>query len=750
MPRAASLLLLAVALLLPLPAAAQTVTGNLSTSRTSGAAPLAVFFDAQGTTCSGGCDSYHELHYAWNFDDAEETDDAVWAFTGKPKHLAYGPEAAHVFETPGTYTVSVVITSKTGGTDTEQVTITVTNPDTVYSGTNTICFANASPFTGCPAGATQTTTSAISTINSACTAGKRCLLKRGDTFTGTNGIDVSGTGTYYDDFGAAANPPVMRRTGDPNGFQLNAASDTRIVDIQIQGTDASQHMMVHAEHKNLNLLVLRVSNVADGGTLRGVLVDDSVLAFYGGSDDDLHNGVFVVECDFRRMNGNSIFVAARRIALLGNNFDQQAGVHGVRLPHWDRTVVSHNKIANQGTGNSILTIRSAPSSGGLADNPNCTWCGEAAQDAVISDNIFRSVDDLTLDISRINGVGQEIPPVEDVIVERNFFTIGDPIYDQGRQLSLGFADAISGLTVRNNIVYMEANQFYRALEGPGSGSAYNNTCYTPDVGGGKQIQCIKSFSNCWNNLLFAPNASGTKTVQQSCSTQSNNLLASANPFDDTTPGAQAPDEYVLDSGASAVIDSGTSTPYNPIDFYLTTRTETSTPEIGAVDEDAVPGEIPDPEDPPDPDPLEIDHFVLRNASTGASLFDPFTGSAQVADLRSPGFALQAVPGTTTPGSVKFEIVCNNGGPSGTSGTDNDSPFAMEESGGTYAQYNDFSPGYAGSCTVTATPYSLANGAGTAGEAGVVTFTVADTTPAPTPPSVPAGVSGGRISGGRYN
>ena len=140
-----------------------SVTAALSASRTSGPAPLAVFFDATGTTSSDGTvNTWRQVGYSFNFGDSEVN----WSTTGNSKNVQRGgPLAAHVFESAGTYTVKVCARDSSGGsndgdTDQTSIEITVTDPDTVYSGTSTVCLSISGTFTGAPEGATQSTISA--------------------------------------------------------------------------------------------------------------------------------------------------------------------------------------------------------------------------------------------------------------------------------------------------------------------------------------------------------------------------------------------------------------------------------------------------------------------------------------------------------------------------------------------------------------------------------------------------------------
>src|SRR4030066_531277 len=171
---------------------------SLVPARTSGVAPLAVFVDASGTTDIGVTTRpFHDLEYTWSFGDPGS---GTWASGAQPgvssKNSATGPVAAHVFETPGTYPVTLTVFDGTN-TATTNTTITVQDPDTVFAGTNTICFSTSGTFTGCPAGATQTTTSNFVTAIANQTTNKRLLFRRGETFTAasTAAITVTGPGS---------------------------------------------------------------------------------------------------------------------------------------------------------------------------------------------------------------------------------------------------------------------------------------------------------------------------------------------------------------------------------------------------------------------------------------------------------------------------------------------------------------------------------------------------------------------------
>ncbi|MDB4285862.1 PKD domain-containing protein, partial [bacterium] len=95
----------------------------LDATPTSGSAPLTVAFDAGNSTDSDG----NIVGYAWDFGDAT-TDNTV--------------NPTHIYTTPGTYAVSLVVTDDDGGTGTSTTTITVVSLCAITGitpGTQTAC-----------------------------------------------------------------------------------------------------------------------------------------------------------------------------------------------------------------------------------------------------------------------------------------------------------------------------------------------------------------------------------------------------------------------------------------------------------------------------------------------------------------------------------------------------------------------------------------------------------------------------------
>jgi len=165
-------------------------------SRTSGVAPLAVFFDATGTTDAVTTRPFHDLFYMWNFGDSDAGTWSAGSNTSFSKNFATNAVAAHVYDTPGTYTWTMLVWDGTN-VDTETGTITVSDPDTVYAGTNTICVSTSGNFTGAPAGCVQVTDSDFDVnLDTYIGTTKRVLFRRGETFVSSASVSIADNGPW--------------------------------------------------------------------------------------------------------------------------------------------------------------------------------------------------------------------------------------------------------------------------------------------------------------------------------------------------------------------------------------------------------------------------------------------------------------------------------------------------------------------------------------------------------------------------
>jgi hypothetical protein len=217
------------------------VNAKLKATRISGAAPLAVQFRAIGTTHKDqNLDTFKALGYHFTFGDPGS---GTWKHSGKSKNSQIGgPIAAHVFETPGTYTVSVRAQDATGNFSDASVTITVTDPNTVYSGANTVVISTNTDVTGAPNGAQLLTNQTNWPVWE---SGKRYLLMSGQDFTAFGNIKLFQKEDVQVGKNGTGADPVVGNVGIDTGrlpvgnfSKRIAISDLYVGDVQVAaGTD---------------------------------------------------------------------------------------------------------------------------------------------------------------------------------------------------------------------------------------------------------------------------------------------------------------------------------------------------------------------------------------------------------------------------------------------------------------------------------------------------------------------------------
>ena len=399
-----------------------SIAPSLVPARTSGVAPLAVFFDASATTDTGVTTRpFHELEYTWDFGDPGA---GTWAYGAQPgvsgKNSATGPVSAHVFETPGTYTVTLTVFDGTN-TATRNTTITVQDPTTVFAGTNTICVSSntmpTSGANGCPTGAAVAQEVSFPTIISTyAITGRRVLLKRGDTFTGATEARLSQTGPGIVGAYGTGNKPVILSTGalDLNSLSFSTGrsttwSDWRVMDLSFNG----QNRYSLAPNRGNGGVTGIGLGSNGGGTIQATILRVSFKGYstslgiaidglnWVNNRDNVNQAVdqlAVVECDVNldgtdTTAGITAYNSGNRIAFLGNYFDggglqhrydhlgaeilnqdgsPSTGSHVTRFPYCYKCVISNNDIRRPGGTRHHIKLH-APyrrHSDGLPNNDN--------------------------------------------------------------------------------------------------------------------------------------------------------------------------------------------------------------------------------------------------------------------------------------------------------------------------------------------------------------------------------------------
>jgi len=576
-------------------------------SRTSGVAPLAVHFFADFVDSAEGSERierFHHYDYTWDFGDAGSGN---WGTTEKSKNTAKGAAAVHVFENPGTYSVVLTIRNHSRVVDTENYSITVTDPNAAYSGTNTTCVNNAgdTDFSAAPAGARTISTNDLSTIVQYATSGSRILFKRGSSWTtagltwpdnaGPVTIGAYGTGINPDTLGIYDNAPRITVTGG-NFLNLSFKQDWRIMDLHL--IDTTRRNGSFGGASDMQRLLFYRLNIEGFGVGLGwthwnerslMRIDDMVVA----------------SCAISGSATNIVYVGSERLALLGNIMHDAQQSHVVRVWQAYRSVIGHNMISgssvNSAEGRHALKLHGPGLRPGSISGtslgvptPGTGLLDVKTQFTIVADNIFGSSGPWPVAIGPQDGQADE--RLSHIIFERNRI---HPDYGTQSVTTVQVALIVWArhCTIRNNIIDgTGANRYFdgmvvdrRGIEpAPTNVEIYHNTIYRGDnvsvTPTAIQIGAVVTDSEARNNLASFPYASGPVTLVEDLSgvlARSNNLLTDDARF--VLPGAADPlaRDYRLQAGSPA-LGQGASVPVFD-DFFMNFRPASSA-DLGALEQ----------------------------------------------------------------------------------------------------------------------------------------------------------------------
>ncbi len=527
---------------------AEWLAPDLVASRLTGVAPLAVHFDATGTTSTRTDYPFHELDYSWHFGDVAE---GTWQYSGLGRNVDQGPLAGHVYEQPGVYTVTLTVRDGEGLAR-RQVTVEVEDPDVVFAGEATIVFSTDGDFTGAPAGAVQVVTGDLGVVMSYAQAGKRLLLHRGQTWTNSAGRTVNNMGPgLVGAFGEGAKPVVVSSTGvfSVSG-RVPSMGDWRFMDLDLRGTAGSKAFSFGGAADRITLLRVEMR---DFGT--AVSAPESILNYWnanGYPGHTLYDGLAVVDSliDHNQGGGgnNGMYLAGQRTLILGTSISDCDEVeHTLRTPWQEKFVLNHSRLAGAASAKHQLKLHAPEWEGGGLGHQRYS------EQIVLRGNRFEGALNawsITLGPSS-SGPDQR---VRDVLVESNHFISGPATQVD---LLMWVQDA----TVRNNVFDT----------GPGHSAIYvgprgdepppvrvrvlHNTVYSAGSGRIVSIAATSSDTVVQNNLLV-----GAGSVYSGGGI---NLLASHNlVLADAGLAGMPPAssrDFALQAGSGA-IDAGTAVP----------------------------------------------------------------------------------------------------------------------------------------------------------------------------------------------
>lgn len=536
-------------------------------SRSSGVAPFAVFCSAANAYIPGststliaqpGNADYSSFQYSWNFGDPGS---GTWSTTGLSKNTATGFTAAHVYETPGTYTVTLTLTDAAGAVSiyTQNVVVNGFTGTTYYISSTGGSDANngLSPGT-----AWQTPAKAFQNIGT----NRRFLFNRGDTFNTAGGflVDLPGPG-LIGAYGAGARP-LFNVTGTGGCIRLRH-NDWVVSDLEFKGLGAAdQAFAVTLEETRAisRSLLLRLS-VHEFRV--GITWSDWPTMYTTPQDNNT-----VAECFSFNCGVNGIFAGGKRLALLGNTVLDPGSSHVIRVWQAHQGVIAHNVALRPGGDRHSLKLH----------GPTFGDTRPATGFVTVSDNSFEG-QVWAVVIGPQDTLHDE--RITQVIYERNLSTATN-------QTQLGVMVKGRQITLRNNIfVGTGAPNGYTAV-GVGQSSGQeppakdvrilNNTVYRGNVV--SQLGVVSFDVRCsdttvQNNLVSMSGGTSFITVGACPGLVSDHNLATPAPgFVNAGAG-----NFRLAAGSPA-IDTGAAVPGVKADYAGAARPAGAAYDVGAFEQ----------------------------------------------------------------------------------------------------------------------------------------------------------------------
>ena len=415
-------------------------------SRTSGVAPLCVFFDATGT---GGlvAGDFLDARFSWEFDVEDTNPDGRY-------ESGEGFVAAHVFEEPGTYRVRVSVTDRSGETETAETRITVEDVDETWS---TYHFAadgdDANP--GTVERPKKTLAHALEEL-----AGPKVQirLRRGDTWRLDKHLEMSADGpVIVENYGDPSEPlPTIRATWVDSAYYMlpMSGSDWRFTDVAVRaGSNSIRNPRepggVHLDGRDNLVAGVQFSKVGH-----------YVSPLYGA-----RNAIY--DCFASEAGPYFVYGSqSRRFAIIGNDVEVESdhAEHVIRFQGGHKGYIAHNKLRAKKT-KSNLQLR-----------------GDSSQVVAFDNDLY----------GRGSGPHPQNDASEEyahhIVFEGNRF-LYEPAYEGTRFAAAGTAVSVTArhVVIRNNLTVN-----YGALFSAGAhcwvGASvdlrvYNNSVYADDAAG---------------------------------------------------------------------------------------------------------------------------------------------------------------------------------------------------------------------------------------------------------------------------
>lgn len=418
--------------------------GSGFTSLNNFTVPLPVFFEGWKSSPRDEI-----INYQWNFGDGSPIVSAPGQFN-----------AAHVYETPGSYTATLIVTDTNGATASTSIQIIARNRATEFLnkiryidsviGSDT-CLGTSptvNSATDCPWKTADKAFSGLSTggaINNF-----QYLFNRGQTFTYSQSYSItSDIGVYYGAYGTGANPVIQPITSYNGDLFLPAANQAgvnylRFSDLEFRGgTGGSFFKTSFGGIYNTLFLRINITGYFSPFIFQGMARDNSQW-----TNSRFEDGIFLIDSSI--FNSTNIGFSAfnvNKLAIINTTVDHSNN-HNIYTASIDRAVINNLVSTSPAFGRAALRL-----AGGI----NSTW---PSQNIYIGRNYFGGWVDPINGASPHNGGGNrynwllvQFSPQSQATSGQSrdelYYTIESNVFTNG-ELLLGISSA-ENFTIRNNI-----------------------------------------------------------------------------------------------------------------------------------------------------------------------------------------------------------------------------------------------------------------------------------------------------------
>jgi len=327
-------------------------------------APMPVFFEGWRSIPRDQL-----ISYEWDFGD------------GSPPVTGFN--AAHVFEEPGTYTVTLTVRDTIGfsDTDTQQITVLARNENSTYYVDSELGSNSNDGRT--PSRPWRTAEYAFEQGRDL-GPGSQVLFRRGQTFSFTGEVGFGNWSTHgilFGAFGDGPKPMIQYEGGAPDGMMfkklINGVAHLSFQDLRFDCQDPQsgrRALFWFSTGETHEILFHRVE----------VRNSMATWGFSHGYNDGRLGGIYLVECSSWNTDENPgaggdpfiLFMKAARVALIDNYFDYSAN-HVAYLSYVDKGVISGNTFSRPAFGRTGLRLNAS------------TDFGSPTNNVVVQDNFLR-------------------------------------------------------------------------------------------------------------------------------------------------------------------------------------------------------------------------------------------------------------------------------------------------------------------------------------------------------------------------